>query len=420
MSEAHFRELFEHGFGLVCTHDLAGKILAINPAAAAALGWQPEELIGRNLAEVLADRARPLLPDYLARLAQAGRDTGHMLVRTRDGAERVWAYRNRVMEIAGEPAIVLGHALDITELRQANKALAESERRYRDLFEQSLAMVATHTPDGAILSLNPAAAEILGYEVEELAGRHLAELVPPSQQPRLAHYLAQAAASGNGEGLITFSTSRGEERTLMYRQRLVAEGEPPYVLLNALDVTERLRAEDVLQHQALHDPLTGCANRLLFEDRLAQAVAEAARLSHGKGEPQRVALALLELDDLKAINDRRGHGAGDTVLLEAAARLRRAVRRVDTVARLGGGGFALVLPRAGEPADTERLVQGVVDSLADPFLYEGAELAVGASAGVALFPEHGVTAEELLARADAAMYQAKREGKNRYRFAGGA
>ena len=108
------------------------------------------------------------------------------------------------------------------------------------------------------------------------------------------------------------------------------------------------------------------------------------------------------------------------VLLEAAARLRRAVRRVDTVARLGGGGFALVLPRAGEPDDIERLVRGVVDSFADPFLHDGTELAIGASAGVAVFPDDGVTAEELLARADAAMYGAKRDGKNRYRFAGGA
>ena len=124
-------------------------------------------------------------------------------------------------------------------------------------------MVVTHTSDGVVLSLNPAAAESLGHEAEELAGRNLAEIVPPSHQARLAHYLAQAAADGSGEGLITFFTSRGEERTFMYRQRLVADAEPPYVLLNALDVTERLRAEDVLQHQALHDPLTGCANRLL-------------------------------------------------------------------------------------------------------------------------------------------------------------
>ena len=285
MSDAHYRELFEHGFGLVCTHDLEGKLDSINPAAAAALGYRPEELAGRSLADLLAERARPLLPEYLARLRRTGGDAGHMLVRTRDGAERLWSYRNRLIEGAGRAPIVLGHAVDITELRQAHTALAASERRYRDLFELSLAVVVTHTPDGVVLSLNPAAAESLGHEAEELAGRNLAGIVPPSHQARLAHYLAQAAADGSGEGLITFFTRRGEERTFMYRQRLVADAAPPYVLLNALDVTERLRAEDVLQHQALHDPLTGCANRLLFEDRLAQAVAEAARLNHGRETP---------------------------------------------------------------------------------------------------------------------------------------
>jgi diguanylate cyclase (GGDEF)-like protein/PAS domain S-box-containing protein len=415
--EARFRELFEHGFGLICTHDLQGNIHSINPAAAGALGWRPEELAGCNLTELLAERARPLLPEYLERLRRAGRDEGHMLLCTRTGEERLWAYRNRLMETAGKPPVVLGHAIDVTEQRQAQKALEACEKRYRELFEQSFGVVATLTLEGVVLSLNPAAARDLGYEVEELVGRNLAELMPAPLRPRLSEQVARAVETGSGEGLITLCTRGGEERTLLYRQRCVAEARTPYILINALDVTERLRAEEVLQHQALHDPLTGCANRLFFEDRLAQAVAKAASEDGGQDSPHHVAVVYIGLDDLKAINDCLGHAAGDAVLRETAARLRRLLRRMDTIGRLGGGEFALVLPRAGSRADTERLVQAMVESLAEPFVYRGMSLAIGSNVGVTLFPEHGSTAEELLAGADEAMYRARQEGRNRYSFA---
>ncbi len=415
-SDKRYRELFERGFGLVCTHDLDGKLLSINPAAAAALGRPPEELVGGNLAEVLTDKARSLLPGYLERLRREGHHEGQMAVRTRAGDRRLWSYRNRVIATAGQPPIVLGHATDVTDLQRAQRALAEREKRYRELFERNFGLVATHTTEGAILSINPAGADLLGYEVEDLVGGSLYELMPEAARARFTESLAAVVAGGSGEGLLTLSTRAGEERTLIARSHFVAEAETPYVLVNAMDLTERLRAERVLEHQALHDPLTGCANRLLFDDRLAQALAEAARDGRGQ-DPHPVALFYVDLDDLKSVNDAHGHAAGDAVLREAASRLRRSVRQVDTVARLAGDEFALILPRSGTRADAERLADELVELLARSFPFQERSLTTQASVGLAFFPEHGRTPEELLARADQAMYRAKQEGRGRYRVA---
>ena len=207
----------------------------------------------------------------------------------------------------------------------------------------------------------------------------------------------------------------------MYRHSWVAEAEArsPYVLVHAVDITERLRAEQVLEHQALHDPLTGCANRILFFDHLHGAIARAHRARTRGEAPCIVGLLYLDLDGFKPVNDRFGHAAGDFVLRETAARIRARIREEDTAARLGGDEFCIVVDGLHGAEDARKLAESLLAVIQEPLVWEGEEIRIGGSFGIALYPQHGELADVLLRRADQAMYAAKTKGRNRMHFADG-
>ena len=167
--------------------------------------------------------------------------------------------------------------------------------------------------------------------------------------------------------------------------------------------------EDRIRFLAHHDDLTGLANRLLFQQRMAQAVSAAARGEHG------LALLYLDLDSFKQVNDTRGHAAGDRLLAAVARRLTASVREGDTVARMGGDEFAIIQPRPGQPGAAVHLAARVVETLAAPFEIDGQRVLIGVSVGVAVHPANGDTPDLLLRNADTALYCAKDSGRNCYR-----
>ncbi|PZR20181.1 MAG: sensor domain-containing diguanylate cyclase, partial [Azospira oryzae] len=176
---------------------------------------------------------------------------------------------------------------------------------------------------------------------------------------------------------------------------------------------DRLLAnEQQLQRMARHDPLTGLANRLLLDDRISHGLAV------GRRNGTRLALLLIDLDGFKPINDEHGHAVGDQLLVVLADRLQRSVRAVDTVARLGGDEFVLVLEDLAAVEDGRQVAAKVVAEMSRPVVLEGRELLVSASAGLAFYPEDGEDAQTLLRRADEAMYEAKRAGRNTFRQVG--
>ncbi len=177
-----------------------------------------------------------------------------------------------------------------------------------------------------------------------------------------------------------------------------------------VQMAERRRAEDAARHQASHDGLTGLPNRMLFIDRLGQAIERHAR------SRLPVALAYVDIDEFKPVNDSHGHHVGDALLVAIAQRMRECVRASDTVARLGGDEFAVVMEDAADSdAVVQRLVETLCERLRQPYLLEvdgqQFEVMVGASVGIALFPRHGTDCDALIRSADHAMYQAKRNGK---------
>jgi diguanylate cyclase (GGDEF)-like protein len=178
-------------------------------------------------------------------------------------------------------------------------------------------------------------------------------------------------------------------------------------------LTRLKKSNEQITNLAYHDSLTGLPNRILFYDRLNQAIARARR------EERTIATLYLDLDGFKLINDSLGHDAGDALLCEAARRIVNCVRDSDTVARMGGDEFTVILCNLQTPDATDQVANKIIDAISQPFTINGKICSVSASIGIANYPAHGKTAEQLIKIADAAMYLAKHNGKNCYRIAVG-
>lgn len=283
------------------------------------------------------------------------------------------------------------------------------------------AALVEHSPDavlvtdahGAIEYVNPTFERLTGYRAHEVLGRTPAVLRSGKHDARFYRRLWRRLRSGaTYRGVFTNRRKNGE---LFHEEELIrplrgANGRVAYFLSAGRDVSAGVRELERLQRLATHDPLTRLPNRTLFADRLAQTLREAHR------RHERVAIAYLDLDNFKRINTRFGHSGGDAVLKAVAQRSRRALRAIDTVARIGGDEFALLLPamrsRADAAAVLEKLRAANARTLGD------ACIPVSVSIGAALYPGDGRAAATLRERADAAMYAAKRAGGNRWRFAG--
>ena len=255
---------------------------------------------------------------------------------------------------------------------------------------------------------------MLGYTSEELRTRSLFDLSEGPAREAARQFLAERLAdhSHTLSPEIEKPYLRKDGSTLWVCEALSvvrgAGGTPDLLVAVVQDITARKNLEARLAHDARHDALTGLPNRLLFQDRFTQVLDSARR--HG----WRAAVLYLDLDGFKAVNDLHGHAAGDLLLRQVAQRLQGCVRAEDTVSRFGGDEFGLVLATADAADDCAQVAAKVLHVLALPFDLDGVRVQVSASVGAALFPDHGDDIATLVARADSAMYAAKKAGKNRF------
>lgn len=258
-------------------------------------------------------------------------------------------------------------------------------------------------PEGRFLYANAATSALTGRGIEDLEGSAFADLVPPDEREHVRWMLGSALERDDPvtQELDLRGIDGGRLPVEVRSSRVVHDGRVVGVQGIARDVSSRRARTRELEHRALHDPLTNLPNRALLRDRLEQAVLVERR----KGVP--FALLVVDLDGFKEVNDDLGHAAGDRVLFRIAERLRGTVRASDTVARLGGDEFAVLVGECG--VSGARTVAGkLLQALDRPVVVGGRSRRVGASIGIALCPDHGDDPEELLERADAAMYAAKR------------
>ena len=294
-------------------------------------------------------------------------------------------------------------------LRLANADLS----RLAAIVESSFDAIISMTLERRITSWNGAAESMYGYAANEVIGRSMEIVVPPD---RLEEFRTVYDRLGRGEDVAPFETERmtkdGRRLEVALRLSPIRDQTGAVVGFSGIgrDITERRRAEERTRHLALHDSLTGLPNRTLFHDRLEHALAEARR------HDRRAGLLLLDLDNFKDINDTLGHTAGDRLLVEVARRLDACVRVSDTVARLGGDELALILTEVRRPEDAALVARKAMYRMAKPFRLDGREVETTTSIGIAIYPADGEDADQLLRAADMALYRAKAEGRNAFRF----
>ena len=285
-----------------------------------------------------------------------------------------------------------------------------TEERVRALVENSSDIITVVAPDLTVRWQSPSVTRTLGLAVDDVVARKLTSLVHPDDAAKLENQFSTVTTT---RGTVTV-TARFQHADGGWRHlEVVAESrlsDPAIegVVLSMRDITDRKTLEDELRRRAFHDALTGLANRSLFEDRLAQALARARR------HDQPIAVLFLDLDDFKTINDSLGHSSGDELLRAVATRIADVARITDTAARLGGDEFAVLLELAGDKQDAERVARRLLDELSPPIVVGDRELRVGASIGVAV-SDGVLTVDEILRNADTAMYAAKEAGKGTVR-----
>ncbi|MGF1609809.1 MAG: EAL domain-containing protein [Kiloniellales bacterium] len=290
--------------------------------------------------------------------------------------------------------------------RQAIKLLVQGVKLRRanaimhDIVEHSFDGILTFGDDGRIATANGAAHRIFALADGGLSGRHLETLVPS-----LPANLAETAAASNRSRPheVTAIRSDGSPFPMELALSVTRIGDDELRVAIVRDITERKAQQALLEHQALHDALTGLPNRTLLHDRLEHAIRSAKRTQ------QSLALLLLDLDRFKTINDTLGHPVGDRLLRDVASRLAAQLRESDTIARIGGDEFAVLLPAGGGLQRAERVSRRLLASLEQPFEIDGLMLEVGLSVGIALYPDHAKEPAALLQSADIAMYMAKQE-----------
>ncbi|WP_236239823.1 bifunctional diguanylate cyclase/phosphodiesterase [Streptomyces sp. CC228A] len=310
-------------------------------------------------------------------------------------------------------ALVVRQGIMLLDNIALTHELAQKENHFRSLVQSSSDVIMIAAPNGVLRYVSPAATGVYGRDADDLVGTELAALIHPDDLGAVVHEVRRFLASppseepttriecrfrsGNGDWLNVESTVNRHQGGLIFNSR---------------DVTERVRLQAQLQHNAEHDPLTDLPNRALFTQRVRQALG--GRRAGDSG----TAVLYIDLDGFKGVNDRLGHQAGDELLVQAARRLQDSVRAGDTAARLGGDEFAALIAGDGgqDPAAREFQVHEIADrlrlTLSQPYDIDGAEVRVAASIGVA-FAEPGISAGDLLRNADLAMYRAKAGGKGR-------
>jgi diguanylate cyclase (GGDEF)-like protein/PAS domain S-box-containing protein len=293
-------------------------------------------------------------------------------------------------------------------------SLHEGEERFRALIQNSTDIITIHDANGITIYETPSASRILGYPPDALIGKSPFEAIHP-KDVAAAREAFRAVVEGawrrpfpvefrfrHADG--SWVWLEGVGANLIHHRGI--EG----IVLTSRDITPRKNAEKQLNYLANHDTLTGLPNRLLTEDRLRQAIAQAHRNGY------LTALILIDLDQFKMVNESFGHHAGDALLMEIARRLKQCTREGDTIARLGGDEFAVILHNAGTVENVSSIAQTILDEFSRSLTINRQELFTSASIGISLYPADGMEPDDLIKHADTAMYSAKKLGRSNYRF----
>jgi len=413
---ARFRSLVHNSAAITMLVSPEGLVGSASGALTRVLGHDPELVEQQPLAGLVDEADRPAIADALARAARGASAALPVITSVRlvrHGGGEPMLFELSIVNLVDDPT-VRGYVVTAHDIR----ARAAVERELHDTLSLLTATLDATADgilvvdrDGRITSCNSRFTDMWRLRPDTIQARDdhrtIASVVDQLDHPddfvaKIEEVYAQADAESHD--ILTFKDGRVFER---HSKPQRVDGVVVGRVWSFRDVTERKRLEDELSHQAFHDALTGLANKALFRDRLAHAVARLART------PGRLAVLFLDLDNFKMVNDSLGHGVGDELLQIVGDRLVGALRGADTAARLGGDEFAVLIEDLEDVADAEALAQRILDALRRPLAVGSTTVAATVSIGIAL-DGPDTTVDQLLRNADLAMYRAKELGKNRF------
>ena len=342
-------------------------------------------------------------------------DNGTVTIYTAQDKQRIWTFSSVTLDpLPDGRHIMITMAVDITQSRQTELALKDSEQRYRSIYNQAAVGLANGTLNGKFVDVNPRFCEMLGYSREELLAKSVDEITYSADRAQ-SNAILQSLFSDQTS--YRFHENRYLRKDGSYfwcsiGMSLVRDiqGNPKHTLAVIRDISNRVKIEEQLKHDALHDELTGLPNRSLLMERLELALKRTKRHSETQ-----LAVLFLDLDNFKLVNDSLGHLVGDKLLLAISTKLKLVIRETDLAARLGGDEFVVLLEEINDLAEAIMVAERILELFKSPVNIDNKELFPGVSIGIALSKHHHYCqASDLLRDADVAMYWAKHKGRGQY------
>lgn len=413
-SEKKYRSLFERvPVGLYQTTP-DGEIMDANPTLLEMLGYPDQESIcGVSVTDIFVDpqsrqeelsllKEKEILSDYEMKLYR------------QDGSE-IWVKDSAraVKDETGEVLYIQGSLVDITERVSLQREVEERRLYLEGVLQSTLSALITLDKKHRVLEWNKGAETVFGYTQQEARGRDLDNLISNPEGKILSEATAFTKQVLNKEIIPPTETVRYDKwgnpvNVVLTGAPIQVGGDLVGIVASYTDITKQKNLEKEIKHMATHDVLTGLPNRRLLNERIALEIAHAER------NQERLGVMFLDLDRFKEINDSYGHGTGDILLKKIGSRLERVLRKSDTVARMGGDEFLIILPEMKNLDDAFTTAERVLSIMEKSFRCNGHLITISFSIGISIYPDHGKDVDKLIKHADRAMYKAKDEGGKTY------
>ncbi len=397
--------------------DLTGAFTFVNDAECRNIGYSREELIGMNHRQFQDEKTAKNMRRIFTNVYLTGQPVKLLdieIIRKNGTKGFNEISISLIRDNEGKPIGFRGISRDVTERRQMEETIRQSEEKYRTIIDEMDEWYFEIDLTGNIVFINDAVARSVGYSLKQLIGINYRSFIKKDQAGELYKIFRQVYETGEPTKSFPYEFIRPDGTITLFELSIFPklDGEGKVFGFRGIghDITERKRTEQQLNYIATHDTLTGLPNRMLLMDRLKMALAQAKRDNY------KLAVMMLDLDHFKNVNDTLGHMVGDQLLKEISLRLTGRLRQNDTISRLGGDEFIILLPAIENVEDSIEVAEIILSSFQQPFTCDDNKITSSVSIGIAIYPDDCEDVDSLLKNADMAMYYVKAHGRNGYHF----
>ena len=392
-------------------YDEQRRVVYWNKGSELLYGYKQEEALGKKLEELIVPAPmRDMVIEAHTKWINEGVaiPAAEILLKHKNGTD-IYVYSSHAMfenEFKNKQMYCID--INLSDVKKAQAIATFKEQMLKTIFEAIPDLLFLMDYNGIIIDYHANNQDALYVSPDQFVGNNMLDILPKSVAKKFEVYIEKAIEQ---DEIVTFKYELSVPQGQVYFEaRINKVLKYDQIMIIIRDITEQHQSEQLIRKQAYFDSLTQLPNRLLALDRLSQLTVEATR------NDEKAAVFFLDLDDFKKINDSLGHEAGDKVLIETANRLQRALRKADTIGRLGGDEFIILSKGISTQQNAVGIAEKLLQNFREPFTIEGRELMLTISIGVAMFPDNGKSVSDLLRNADTAMYQAKALGRNTYSF----